>query len=988
MKICFLFLAINIFCAYATFGQNSCVPPQIVFNNNNSNIFSEEQEMYLGDVLAEYVQKNYRIIDDPEANRYVRAIGERLVRHLPPTNVKFQFYVVDLPELNAFAAAGGRIYITRKMIAFVRSEDELAGIIGHELGHGIVRHGSADLSRAFKEVLGIDKVGDRKDIYDKFNLLLDRQRTKRMRPRPGHEDEQQLEADRIGLFAMTAAGYDPNAFVTTWDRLADTKGKTGSAISDLFGNTKPAEKRLRELIKASATISQACIDRARPTGDDFLKWQSYVVTTPTFEKEEKLNSLIAKRSLAPALRSDVTHFAFSPDGKYVIAQDDSGISVLTREPFRFAFRIDVTDAKPARFTPNSRQVVFSTYGLRVEKWDVEQKRPVLARETYVRSRCWQTELSPDGDTLACFSGLANLDLIDVATNETIFRKEKFHELNAWEFLSWIYRVQERGAKEIDALQMEFSPDGRYFLGGKVTRVEEYSSMLARTVMSDADVLAYDLVDKKEIKLGGNLKNIVTQPFTFYSNDKLIGQHMGDPEKSGIFAFPSGERLEQFMLSGNSFKRPHSGDYLFVRPTKLNPVGVFDVRSKRFIAFNKTPAMDGYGDVFVSESKDGIVGLFRNDGGTADLREIANVQLPKSTFSAPRTVAISPDMGWLALSERSRGGVWNLSTGEMKVYIRGFSGSYIDSDINVYADFPRFDQAPRSMAMLNPVKNVAGRMDAIEGVGTSQRGKFLIRYVTKRQEEAEKNKKNNKAPERGDDGPASQPSGSPRILPFDISDISRVAPSNGTLYVQDARTRTLLWSAPFPDEAPSYQFDPASERLALYWKLTTKAAKNEIKGNTSLAEKLKAIGDKEGDYLVLVLDSNTGKRVGETLIETGEGSFTIDSVRSTGDWLSIIDSENRVLLYSLSKGELVWRFFGSNAVISPSGATVLIENFPGQLALYDLASGEKINELVFPREVTYAAFHPDGSKLFVLTKNQDYYLFNATTLSAGRSPVKP
>jgi hypothetical protein len=99
------------------------------------------------------------------------------VKHLP-TDIKFQFYVVDLPQVNAFASAGGRIYVTRKMIAFARNEDELAGIISHELGHATVRHTSARVSRRFKEILGIDEVGDRKDIFDKYNEYLDKQSTK------------------------------------------------------------------------------------------------------------------------------------------------------------------------------------------------------------------------------------------------------------------------------------------------------------------------------------------------------------------------------------------------------------------------------------------------------------------------------------------------------------------------------------------------------------------------------------------------------------------------------------------------------------------------------------------------------------------------------------------------------------------------------------------------------------------------------------------
>ena len=234
--------------------QQPCKVPEVRLNRSQPNIFNEEQEMFLGDVIAEYVQKNYRIIRDEEANRYLTRIGERLIAHLPPTNIKFQFVVVDRPELNAFAAAGGRIYVTRKMIAFVRNEDELAGIIGHELGHGIVRHSSIDMTRSFKELLNIEQVGDRKDIFEKFNRMIDNQRTKRMRARRGHEDAQQLEADQIGFYAMAAAGYDPKAIVSAWDRMAETEGRTGGSFAGILTGTKPEEKRLRELTKALEAI--------------------------------------------------------------------------------------------------------------------------------------------------------------------------------------------------------------------------------------------------------------------------------------------------------------------------------------------------------------------------------------------------------------------------------------------------------------------------------------------------------------------------------------------------------------------------------------------------------------------------------------------------------------------------------------------------------------------------------------------------------------
>ena len=141
------------------------------------------------------------------------------------------------------------------MIAFVRNEAELAGIFGHELGHGIVRHSAIDMSKYFKEILGVESVGDREDVYQKYNDLIDRRNTKRVKTSNNHEDNQQLEADKIGVFSMVAAGYNPEAFSSAWDRLAETEGKTGNSFTDFFGTTRPAEKRLREILKAIINTS-------------------------------------------------------------------------------------------------------------------------------------------------------------------------------------------------------------------------------------------------------------------------------------------------------------------------------------------------------------------------------------------------------------------------------------------------------------------------------------------------------------------------------------------------------------------------------------------------------------------------------------------------------------------------------------------------------------------------------------------------------------
>jgi hypothetical protein len=208
------------------------------------------------------------------------------------------------------------------------------------------------------------------------------------------------------------------------------------------------------------------------------------------------------------------------------------------------------------------------------------------------------------------------------------------------------------------------------------------------------------------------------------------------------------------------------------------------------------------------------------------------------------------------------------------------------------------------------------------------------------------------------------------------DFGNFALEEATLEVYDARSRKLAWSKFFPNETPKYQFDQTGETVALYWKLTTKGAKTEIKNKPALSAKLKTLGEKAGDYLVQILSADTGDLLGETLIETGEGSFSIEKVFASGDWLTIIDSENRVLLYSLAKGELQWRFFGDAVAVNPAKPLAMVENFSGQLAIYNLANGQKVDELVFPCSIVHTKFSRDGKKLFVLTADQNYYLFDA------------
>jgi len=126
--------------------QQTCMPPGLAQQLSSQNIFSERQEMDLGDAVAEHLQRDYKVIDDEEVTARLRQIADRIIKNLPPTELKFQLYLFDINDVNAFTLPGGRIYISRKMVAFAQNEDELAGVIAHELGHIVARHATVDMT--------------------------------------------------------------------------------------------------------------------------------------------------------------------------------------------------------------------------------------------------------------------------------------------------------------------------------------------------------------------------------------------------------------------------------------------------------------------------------------------------------------------------------------------------------------------------------------------------------------------------------------------------------------------------------------------------------------------------------------------------------------------------------------------------------------------------------------------------------------------------
>jgi Peptidase family M48 len=929
-----LVVAVWLYCffSFPLRAQQSCPAPPAFALAAGKSIFTPQQEVDLGDIEAEQLEKSFRVIHDDELTSYMNGVVTRLLAHMPPTQLNFRVVLIDMPVVNSFSIAGGRIYVTRKMVAFLRNEDELAGLLGHEMGHVLTHQYAIEMTRRFQEILGVTSVGDRKDIFDKYNRLLDNlaKNTKILRQGAREEEPRQYQADQAAFYAGVSAGYSPESFVDFFDRLAQTNGKTGNVLTDLFQTTTPDEKRLRLMRKFLEDIPAACRGGASlPPSPDFQKWRTEVIAYNGLGHDEVLTGVLDKKKLDPPLRSDIARLKFSPNGQYVLAQDDSSVFVLSHDPFKLLFRFDAPDAHSAQFTPDSQHIVFDTRGMRVEEWNVNDEQRTLVHEVLVPEGCIQTLLAPDGKTLACLTNHLDLKLVNVDSDSVAFTKKEFFIARSFRDYLEIYLTRYIEAGTLAFINMGFSPDARYFVAAHGTTA-----------------LAIDLNSHAPVAMHGTLADMLGAGFVFLGSDRIIARNGFDPKNSALMEFPSGKVIERLPIGRQSMEAPAHGDYVILRPVKDARVGLMDLQSQNIlIGLKKTSALDIYDQHLLAETASGEIGLFEN----STHKQEGRVSIPLSPLGGLRASALSPDLKWLALSGTTRGAVWDLSTAKRTFYARGFRGAYFEGDRTLYADFPKEEPVDRNIARFDLASNNAVPGFSVgEDSAAQQDGPYLIRRKSAGKENS----------------------------------LFR----NITIELCDVRDGHSLWSRNFPEETPVLTLDPDVTTLLAEWPVDDKAAKDEIKSSPALQRRFAAMQNHQGAYLLQAFKADSGEVLGQILVDTGKGSFRITRAYAAGDWVVAADSDNRTRLYSLSNGEEKGTFFGTQSQLSLAAATLAIQNEAGQLDVYSLPSLEKRTQLVFPSRISLQRFSADGKRLFVLTSNQTAYILDVAALGHGLAKI--
>src|ERR1700681_652172 len=279
-----LVVALVVLAPNAAFATDPKKDPEQIGNRNvgkGVNFYSLEKEIGIGKGLAQQVERQAKIIDDPIISEYVNRVGQNLVRN-SDAKVPFTIKVIDTEEVNAFALPGGFFFVNSGLLLKADSEAELAGVMSHEIAHVAARHGTRQATRGeiaqlatipliFMGGWTVCGIPQAASVAIPVGFLSFSR---------GFESE----ADLLGLEYMYKSGYDPGAFVDFFEKVQSLEKKKPGTMAKVFSTHPMTDDRIK--------VAQKNIQ-------EYLKERpEYVVTTSEFnDVKTRLMALHNKRKV-------------------------------------------------------------------------------------------------------------------------------------------------------------------------------------------------------------------------------------------------------------------------------------------------------------------------------------------------------------------------------------------------------------------------------------------------------------------------------------------------------------------------------------------------------------------------------------------------------------------------------------------------------------------------------------------------------------------
>ncbi|MBI3012533.1 MAG: M48 family metalloprotease [Elusimicrobia bacterium] len=246
-----ILLKTALFCAFAAI-LTGCVRNPVT-GSREIHLLSEKAEIQLGVESKLKIIQEYGLYVQPAIQSYVNEVGRKIVRSCERQNIAYDFVILDTPLVNAFAVPG-TVFLTRGILELIDDEAELAGVIGHEIGHITGFHAVKMLQKAFGyqflstlSTVAIALYGPSVDDPRAYAVIHQATQLVAASFLSGYGREFELEADRSGLRYAVLAGYDPDAFTSFFKRMKSLGEQNSTGIGIFLRTHPPTDERIRQV---------------------------------------------------------------------------------------------------------------------------------------------------------------------------------------------------------------------------------------------------------------------------------------------------------------------------------------------------------------------------------------------------------------------------------------------------------------------------------------------------------------------------------------------------------------------------------------------------------------------------------------------------------------------------------------------------------------------------------------------------------------------
>ncbi|MEO7359081.1 MAG: M48 family metallopeptidase [Gemmatimonadaceae bacterium] len=245
---------------------------------------STQQEVELGANYAAQINKQLPIIGDPEVARYINVLGDSIARVADDRQLQWHFYVVDQPEINAFAVPGGYVYVNRGLIERAQNMSQLAGVMGHEIGHVVKRHSVKQMQKAEQANVGATAVCIFAPSFCNSDLGSAAIQVGGGALFAKFSRDDEAQADEVGVQYTTRANIDPRGIPGMFQILLNERKSDPSGTEAFFASHPLEESRIADTKAEIAKINPVILKATTSDSPAFQAFKRRLASLPRSPK--------------------------------------------------------------------------------------------------------------------------------------------------------------------------------------------------------------------------------------------------------------------------------------------------------------------------------------------------------------------------------------------------------------------------------------------------------------------------------------------------------------------------------------------------------------------------------------------------------------------------------------------------------------------------------------------------------------------------------